>query len=199
MVFRTKPRKRRCGVDKKGVSPEVARRTDMFFLKEELKELLNFVNRQVFNQIPSLSAIAGVIAGAWVMSTFTASPIKGALAEWGLIEGGTRVVSSGTYKFMAIALPIIATSVTAYVVHKGLYAFREMQIELYQSRSARLSEEARGALQSRLTALENARDAGILSWGEYRAKMVGVYQPFVGNPESRVGKLIMSKVGAKIQ
>lgn len=178
---------------------QAAGKTDMAFIKSEAKELMNFVNRQVFSQIPSLSALAGIIAGAWVMSTFTASPIKGALAEWGLIEGGTRVVSSGTYKFMAVAMPILATSAAAYLVHKGLRAFREMQIELYQSRAPRLDEGAKAALHAKLTALENAKEAGILSWSEYRAKMVNIYQPFVGNPESRVEKLIMSKVTAKIQ
>lgn len=186
-------------MDKTGVQPQAERKTEVAVLKREFRELLNFVNRQVFNQVPSLSAVAGILAGAWVMSTFTASPIKGTLAQWGFIEGGTRVVSSGTYKFMAVALPIIATSVTAYAVHKALNAFREMQIELYQSRAARLSEETRAALQAKLTALENAKAEGIISWGEYRAKMVNIYQPFVGNPESKVEKLIISKVTAKIQ
>lgn len=183
----------------KTAEPQAARKPEMDYLKGELKELLNFVSRQVFNQIPSLSAIAGIIVGAWVMSTFTASPIKGTLAEWGVIEGGTRVVSSGTYKFMAVVLPILATSITAYIVHKALYSFREMQIELYQSRAARLDEKTLALLRTKLTALENAKVEGILSWGEYRAKMVGVYHPFVSKPESKVEKAIISKVTAKIQ
>lgn len=186
-------------MDKTEVGPQTARKKDLLVLQREFSEFTKFVHRQVFNQVPSLSAIAGILAGAWVMSTFTASPIKGMLAEWGLMQGGTRVVSSGTYKFMAVALPILATSFTAYAVHKALYAFREMQIELYQSRVSRLSEDARAALGAKLKALENAKDEGILSWGEYRAKMVNVYQPFVGNRESKVEKFIMSKVGAKIQ
>lgn len=183
----------------KTAAPQASSKSEMDFLKGEFKELLNFVNRQVFNQIPSLSAIAGIIAGAWVMSTFTASPIKGTLAEWGLIEGGTHVVSSGTYKFMAVVLPVLATSVTAYVVHKALYSFREMQIELYQSRAARLDDKTLSILRTKLTALENAKAEGILSWSEYRAKMVGIYHPFVGKPGSKMEKVIMSKVSAKIQ
>lgn len=186
-------------MDKTEIGTEAARKNDWAVLKKEFGEFTSFVHRQVFNQVPSLSAIAGILAGAWVMSNFTASPIKGMLAEWGLIDGGTRVVSSGTYKFMAITLPILATSLTAYAVHKALYAFREMQIELYQSRAARLPEEARAPLDAKLKALENAKDQGVLSWGEYRAKLVMVYQPFVGRAESKMEKLIMSKVTAKIQ
>lgn len=167
--------------------------------KNEFKEFLYFLNRQVFNQIPSVSALAGVLAGAWVVSTFTASPIKGTLAEWGLIKGGTHVVSSGTYKFLSIALPIAAASVTAYVVQKALKAFREMQIELGESRATRLSEEKRTELQGKLIALEAAREAGILSWNEYRTKMANIYQPYVKKPGSKVEELIISKVTAKIQ
>ena len=167
--------------------------------KNEIRELLQFLNRQVFNQIPSVSALAGILAGAWVMSTFTASPIRGTLAQWGFIQGGTHVVSSGTYKFLAIALPILATGLTAYAVQKGLKAFREMQIELSEARAKGLSEEKRAELQVKLTALENARDAGILSWNEYRAKMANIYQPFVRKTGSKVEELIVSKVTAKIQ
>lgn len=167
--------------------------------KNEFKEFLYFLNRQVFNQIPSVSALAGVLAGAWVVSTFTASPIKGTLAEWGLIKGGTHVVSSGTYKFLSFALPIAAASVTVYVVQKALKAFREMQIELGESRATRLSEEKRAELQGKLTALEAAREAGILSWNEYRTKMANIYQPYVKKPGSKIEELIISKVTAKIQ
>jgi len=167
--------------------------------KNELREVLQFLNRQVFNQIPSVSALAGILAGAWVMSTFTASPVKGALAEWGFIQGGTHVVSSGTYKFLSIALPIIATGLTAYAVQKGLKAFREMQIELSEARAKGLSEEKRAELQEKLTALERAREAGILTWNEYRAKLANIYQPFVRKSGSRVEELIVSKVSAKIQ
>lgn len=167
--------------------------------KNELKELLQFINRQVFNQIPSVSALAGILAGAWVMSTFTASPIKGTLAEWGFIQGGTHVVSSNTYKFLSVALPLLATGLTAYAVQKGLKAFREMQIELSEARAKTLPEEKRAGLQAKLAALETAREAGILTWNEYRTKMANIYQPFVKKPASKVEELIVNKVTAKIQ
>lgn len=167
--------------------------------KNELKELIQFLNRQFFNQIPSVSAVAGILAGGWVMSTFTASPVKGTLARWGVIQGGTHVVSSGTYKFLAIAMPVLAAGLTAYAVQRGLKAFREMRIELCEARAKGLSEEKAAELKSKLAILETAREAGMLSWSEYRAKMLNVYQPFVAKPASKVEELIVSKVTAKIQ
>lgn len=183
-------------------------KTDDFFqaprkpekdLKNEFKEFLYYLNRQVFNQIPSVSALAGILAGAWVVSTFTASPIKGTLAEWGFIQGGKHVVSSTTYKLLSVALPIAAASLTAYCVQKGLKAFREMQIELGEARAARLADKARAELQGKLNALEAAREAGILSWNEYRTKMANLYQPYLKKPASKVEEIIVSKVTAKIQ
>lgn len=174
-------------------------KSDTSFIKSEFKELLYFLNRQVFNQIPSVSAVAGLLAGAWVVSTFTASPIKGTLAQWGLIKGGTHVVSTGTYKFLTIVLPIIATGVTAYIVQKGLKAFREMQIELNEERVARLSEEARSELQGKLAILEKAREADILSWGEYRSKMAHLYQSYARRPNSKIEDLLINKLTTKIQ
>src|SRR3990170_9195 len=107
--------------------------------KNEFKEFLYFLNRQVFNQIPS---------------------------------------------------------VTAYVVQKALKSFREMQIELGESRATRLSDEKRAELQGKLIALEAAREAGILSWSEYRTKMANIYQPYVKKAGSKVEELIVSKVTA---
>ncbi|MBI5468729.1 MAG: hypothetical protein HY891_06300, partial [Deltaproteobacteria bacterium] len=57
---------------------------DKAALVKESRELLFFINRQAFRQIPSLSAIGGILVGAWISSTFTTSPIKGALASFGL-------------------------------------------------------------------------------------------------------------------
>ena len=167
--------------------------------KNEIREFFYFLNRQVFNQIPSVSALAGILTGAWVASTFTASPLKGTLAEWGFIKGGTHVVSSGNYKFLSIALPIAAASLTAYGVQKALKGFREMRIELGEARSARLSEEKRAELQGKLSALEAAREADILSWNEYRTKMANIYQPYVRKSGSKIEEIIVSKVAAKIQ
>ncbi len=74
-----------------------------------------------------------------------------------------------------------------------------MRIELGEARSARLSEEKRAELQGKLTALEAAREADILSWNEYRTKMANIYQPYVRKSGSKIEEIIVSKVAAKIQ
>ncbi|MBI5644057.1 MAG: hypothetical protein HY954_11365 [Deltaproteobacteria bacterium] len=178
---------------------QAVKKPDMTIIKSEFREILYFLNRQVFNQIPSVSAVAGLLAGAWVASTFTASPIKGTLAQWGIIKGGTHVVSTGTYRFLTIILPIMATGVTAYIVQKGLKAFREMQIELNESRVARLSEDVRKELNGKLEVLEKAREAGLLSWGEYRTKLAHLYQSYARRPNSRIEDLLINKLTTRIQ
>jgi len=97
-------------------------------LAKELGELFFYINRQVFSQIPGVSAIAGLLVGSWVASTFTTSPLKGFLASWGLIKGGTRVVSTTTYSLLSISLPILGAGFTAYIVQKAMKAFRERQL-----------------------------------------------------------------------
>jgi len=87
-------------------------------LAQELRELFHYINKQLFSQIPGVSAIAGLLVGSWVASTFTTSRFKGFLASWGLIKGGTRVVSASTYSFLSISLPILAAALTAYAVQK---------------------------------------------------------------------------------
>jgi hypothetical protein len=80
-------------------------------LAKELGELFYYINKRVFSQIPGVSAIAGLLVGSWVASTFTTSRLKGFLASWGLIKGGTRVVSTTTYSFLSISLPILAADI----------------------------------------------------------------------------------------
>src|SRR5512139_4228374 len=87
---------------------------------KEGKELSAFLARQAFNQIPGMSAVAALIVGAWVASTFTTSPFKAFMARWGLMKGGRHVVSGGTYRFLSLVLPIFVAAVTAYAVSKIL-------------------------------------------------------------------------------
>jgi len=165
----------------------------------EVNEILQSLTKQLFNQIPSVSALAGIAAGIWVMSTFTASPLKGMLAEMGFIKGATHVVSSATYRFLSIALPVAAAAGAAYAVQKRLKAFREMRIEISEARARNLDGERLAELDAKLVALEAAKDAGVLSWNEYRAKLAVVYQPFVTRPRSKVEELIADRVASKIQ
>lgn len=174
--------------------------TDIARIKNEVKEVLGFISKQVFNQIPSVSAVTGILVGTWVASNFTTSPIKGFLAEWGLMKGGTHIVSSGTYKFLSVLLPMIVTGVTAYAVHKGLKAFREMKLEANMSRVSRLGAEVQAELKTKLTLLEKTREAGILSQGEYETKVANLYQSYAKKkPSSKVEELIVSRFSSKLQ
>lgn len=173
---------------------------DIARIKSEAKEVMSFLGKQVFNQIPSVSAVTGILVGTWVASNFTASPLKGFLAEWGLMKGGTHVVSSGTYKFLSVLLPMLVTGITAYAVHKGLKAFREMKLEVNMSRVSRLSPEVQAELKSKLALLEKTREAGILSQGECETKVAGLYQSYAKKKSlSKVEELLVSRLSGKLQ
>ncbi len=160
----------------------------------ESKELLNFINRQVFNQIPSVSAVIGLLAGAWVSSTFTTSPLKGQLASWGLIKGGRHVISSGSYKLLSIVLPILAIGVTAYVVQKALKVFRGRQLERNMAKAAQLGKEVQAELQGKLTLLEKAREAGLVSEGEYSTKRANLYHAYSRILPPKIEEFIIRKL-----
>lgn len=98
-------------------------------IAQERKEVGRYLLKQLFNQIPGASAVAALLVGGWIASTFTTSPITATLASWGLMKGGTRVVSSGTYKFLSVLLPLFAAGTTAYAVQKLLKYFREKEME----------------------------------------------------------------------
>ncbi len=147
-------------------------------LAKEFGELFNYIYRQAFNQIPGLSAIAGLLVGSWVASTFTTSRLKGFLASWGLIKGGTRVVSTTNYSFLSIALPILAAAFTAYIVQKAMKAYREKQLKKHMGRVAQLEKEVQDEIQEKLKILEKAKEAGLVSVGEYRTKEANLYQVY---------------------
>jgi len=105
------------------------RNKDRAAWSRELRELAFHVKKQLFSQIPGVSAIAGILVGSWVAGTFTNSPVKGLLSSWGLMKGGTHVVSTATYRLLSFALPILATVLTAYGVQKAMKAYREEQLE----------------------------------------------------------------------
>jgi hypothetical protein len=65
-----------------------------------------YIKKQMFSQIPGVSAIGGIFVGYWVASTFTNSPIKGFLSSVGIMKGGTHVVSNTTYKLLSVFLPL---------------------------------------------------------------------------------------------
>lgn len=163
-------------------------------IAQERKEIGRYLLKQLFNQIPGASAVAALLVGGWVASTFTTSPITATLASWGLMKGGTRVVSGGTYKFLSVLLPLFAAGTTAYSVQKMLRYFREREMARNILLVAQLSGEARAALQAKLDLLEKTREAGLLSESEYFTKKANLYQTYSRIVPEKIRDLIISKL-----
>src|SRR5512144_1517354 len=115
----------------RAVSERIARvrSMDRAAWKRELREFAFQVKKQLFSQIPGVSAIAGILVGSWVAGTCTSSPVKGFLSQVGLMKGGTHVVSGTTYKFLSVVLPVLAIALTAYLVQKGMKHYRQKRLE----------------------------------------------------------------------
>lgn len=167
---------------------------DRAALLKESKEILYFINRQAFRQIPSLSAIGGILVGAWISSTFTTSPLKGALASFGIIKGGRHVVSSTTYSVISVALPILSAAITAYAIQKGLKSYREKQLRRNMDLVKGLDKDLRARLEEKLAILEKARDAGLLTEGEFLTKRASLYQSYSRKLSSRIEEIVMDKL-----
>ncbi len=163
-------------------------------LAKELKEIAYHVNRQLFSQIPGVSAIAGLLAGSWVASTFTNSPIKGYLSSFGLMKGGTHVVSTTTYRFLSVFLPILATAITAYVVQKALKIYRERQLARNMAHAAQLGQEVQSELQDKMRLLEKAKAAGLISDNEHQIKVANLYQSYSRTYHSPIEAMIIKKL-----
>ncbi len=147
-------------------------------LAQELRELFRYIHAQLFKKIPGVSAIAGLLVGSWVASTFTTSRFKGFLASWGLIKGGTRVVSTTTYSFLSFSLPILAAALTAYIVQKAMITHREKQLKRNMAWVAQLGKEVQAEMQEKLNILEKAKEAGLVSASEYATKKSNLYQAY---------------------
>lgn len=170
------------------------KKMDRTKLTKEFRELAYYINKQFFSQIPSISAIAGILVGSWVVSTFTTSPIKGALASWGLMKGGTHVVSSTTYRFLSILLPILATSVTAYIVQKALKSYREKRLERDMARVAQLGKEVQSELQDKMSILDKAKEAELVSENEYHTKKATLYQSYSRTYSAKIEEFFINKI-----
>ncbi len=147
-------------------------------LAQELHELFRYIHMDLFRKIPGVSAIAGLLVGSWVASTFTTSRFKGFLASWGLIKGGTRVVSTTSYSFLSFSLPILSAAITAYIVQKAMMAYREKQLRKNIICAAQLSKEVQAEIQEKLNILEKAKDAGLVTESEYSTKKSYLYQAY---------------------
>ena len=163
-------------------------------LARELREIVFHVNRQVFSQIPGVSAIAGLLVGSWVASTFTNSPIKGYLSSWGLMKGGTHVVSTMAYRFLSVFLPILVTAITAYVVQKTLKTYREKQLARDMAHVAQLGQEVQSELSDKMRILDKAKEAGLITDNEYQIKIANLYQSYSRTYHSTIEAIIIKKL-----
>ncbi len=173
---------------------EKIRSMDRAAWKRELLEIAFQVRKQLFSQIPGISAIAGIMAGSWVAHTFTNSPIKGFLSRAGLMKGGTHVVSGTTYKFLSVVLPLLAVAVTAYIVQKGMKVFRKKQLERNIAYCDLLREEAQVELHAKLDLLARAKEAGLISSGEYDTKLANLYQSYVKSDRDKLQDILIKKI-----
>jgi hypothetical protein len=170
------------------------KRWDKKKIVQERKEIGRYLLKQLFNQIPGTSAVAALLIGGWIASTFTTSPIKATLASWGLMKGGTRVVSDGTYKFLSVFLPLFAAGTTAYSVQKLLKYFREKEMERNKVLVAQLDRSLQAALETKLNLLEKAKEAGLLSESEYFTKKANLYQTYSRKLPEKIRELIINKL-----
>ncbi len=166
---------------------------DRVKLAGELREIAYHMNKQLFSRIPGVSAIVGILAGSWVASTFTSSPIKGFLSSIGLMKGGTHVVSTATYRFLSVFLPVTAAAVTAYAVQKALKEYRKKQLERNMASVTQLEQEVQAELRGKLDLLDKAREAGLISDSEYQTKTANLYQSCCRS-RSRIEEIIIRKL-----
>ena len=173
---------------------ENLKKMDKAKLKQEGKELAYYINKHVFNQIPGVSALTGLVVGSWVVSTFTTSPLRGVLSSWGLMKGGTHVVSSATYRVLSVFLPIVVTAVTAYLVQKVLKNYREKRLQRDMAQVAQLGPEVQTELSDKLNILEKARNAELISESEFHTKKASLYQSYARTDASNIEKFILHKM-----
>ena len=84
------------------------------------------VVRVLGNQfIPRLPALAGMVAGWWVTSTFTDSSFAAALHSWGIGDGPRWAVSSETFERLQFWLPIAAAAICSYLGNRFAKRLRE--------------------------------------------------------------------------
>ncbi len=167
---------------------------DKVKLTREFKEIAYHTNKQLFSQIPGVSALVGIVVGSWIASTFTNSPIRGFLASWGFMKGGTHVVSTTTFRFLSVFLPIIATVITAYIVQKAMKIYRNKSLERSMARAAQLGEDVQSALRDKMSILDKAKEAGLVSESEYQTKLANLYQSYTRDYHSKIEEIIIKKL-----
>ena len=170
------------------------KRCDKEKVVKELEEFGHYATRQIFNQIPAASGIAALLAGAWIASTFTTSPLKAALAKWGFIKGGRHVVSTGAYKFMSTVIPLLAAAIAAYLVQKALRYLRERRMQADMEKVSTLGPEVQAQSRERLEILDRAKEAGLITSAEHLAKRSNLYAAYSRTLHPKIEELLFSKL-----
>jgi hypothetical protein len=88
----------------------------------------------------------------------------------------------------------LAAGATAYLVQKLLKIFRDGQMARNMAIVNSLGREVLDSLQEKLSILEKAREAGILSQGEYLTKKANLYQTYSRILPEKLKELLMNKL-----
>lgn len=174
----------------------MAKLTDMSRLSGESKELLSFVTKHLFNKVPSMSALAGILMGAWVSSTFSTPPVRSMMALFGIVNHGAdpNVASPLAYSILSVFLPLFSAASTIYLVQKALKSYRKRQLAKYAEAASRLDSEKLFELGSKLALLEEAKNKGLLTTGEHETKTAVLYQSYTGTLPSGAQEFIVKKL-----
>jgi len=163
-------------------------------LAREFRDFFYHLNTQALSRIPGLSALAALLVGSWVASTFTTSHVKGFLASHGFMKGGTCVVSDRTYVLLSISVPILAAALAAYAIQKVMKTHREKQLGRNMARVAQMGKEVQTELQEKLDILEKAREAGLISAREHSTKTFNLYQSYSRNCQLKFQESLIKKI-----
>jgi hypothetical protein len=167
---------------------------DMNRLSGESRELMSFMTKQLFNKVPSVSALAGILMGTWVSSAFATSPIRSMMDLIGITGQGAYIASPLAYSLLSVFLPLFAAASTIYFAQKALKSYRKRQIRKYIEAASHLDREKLSELKTKLAFLEEARNTGLLTSGEYEVKLAVLYQGYAGTLPSSVGEFIVKKL-----
>ncbi|CAG0931824.1 hypothetical protein PLCT1_01906 [Planctomycetaceae bacterium] len=170
--------------------------SDMVRLSVESRELLGFFARHLFNKVPSVSALSGILVGAWVSSAFSTPPARSAMALLGILEAGRNasVASPLSYSLLSIFLPLFLGATTIYAVQKALKAYRSGKLARYAEAASLLGPEKLSELKASLAVLDAAREKKLLNSGEYETKLAVLYKGYTGRLPSGIEEFIVKKL-----
>jgi hypothetical protein len=118
------------------------------------------------------------------------------LANWGLVQGPSIVVTQQTYKFLSVFLPLIATAITAYIVQKILKTYRTRQLKRDELRISQMDASVQLAVAKRMAALEQAQELGLITANEHYTKKALVYQSYARSGIYKILEILIKKFSA---